>query len=188
MSVCDHSVMSSEEFFFNSFYEVGKSTLHVITFSVLFPGNSRPANGVCLRHSCINSFLKAALFMGLVMGLQVGRSTKARLAYSVSEKQQSILYCYSPLHQNLFPYYQRTECTGCSYKAFNWQRNTTGYLLLLQISGYLKAPSSGGRKGWLTRLLYLQMYFFIQSYVVFECSVTSQLMCRINLCKLADYT
>lgn len=34
--------------FFNSFYEVGKSTLQVFTFAGLVLGNGRPTNGISL--------------------------------------------------------------------------------------------------------------------------------------------
>lgn len=104
-------------------------------------------------------YLKAALVMGLLMGLKVVHCTEAEClahpACPASKDQWAILYQSRALHENQFPCDQRTGCTGCRYKAFHWWRTTAGCHLLLQISGYLKAPSSGRRRGWLTKHLYL---------------------------------
>ena len=100
-SVLHESVITAwchqKNIFLNSLYEVG--TLQVFTSTSLVPGNVRPTSGIILWHSSITSFLKAALFMGLVIGLKVGHSREAecgqQLAYSASDEQYSILYCYT---------------------------------------------------------------------------------------------
>lgn len=118
-------------------------------------GLFRTLERVYLRYSTI-TFLESGFVYGPRGDVQVGHCTEVKIACSVSEEQQPILYCYSELHQGQLPVIRGLSALSVATKHFI-ARETPPQVIILCFK-YLatqKHAVMGGGREYPTKHLYL---------------------------------
>lgn len=117
-------------------------------------GLFRTLERVCLRYSTIK-FLESSFVCGPRGDLQVGHCTEVKLACSVSEEQQPILYCYCALHQGQLPIIRGLSALSVATKHIIAGETPLVIILCFKYLATQKHAVMGGGREYPTKHLYL---------------------------------